>query len=887
MKGHEIRSYFLNFFKQRGHAIVASSSLVPKDDPTLLFTNAGMVQFKKVFLGEEKRDYTRAATSQKCVRAGGKHNDLENVGWTARHHTFFEMLGNFSFGDYFKEGAIEMAWDLLVGEFGLPKERLWVTIHEGDQELGVGPDDEARRLWERYLPPDRIVACPTKDNFWQMGDTGPCGPCSEILIDQGEEVGCRRPQCAVGCDCDRYLELWNLVFMQYNRDEQGNLVPLPRPSIDTGMGLERIAAVLQGKFSNYETDLFMPLIEAIEEISGITYKDDTKKDVSIRVVADHARGVTFLIGDGVIPSNEGRGYVLRRIIRRAARHGRLLGLNEPFLHKISQRVIDEMKSAYPELEQRRAAITQIIQREEERFAETLDKGLRILEEEEERLRSMGMNVIPGEVVFRLYDTYGFPVDLTADVARENGFTIDEEGFHQAMEVQRARAREAWTGSGEAEVPEVYRRVASRGIRSAFTGYEELSTLSEVCAIIVDGQEVQRASSSQEAIEVITARTPFYGEAGGQVGDKGLITADGVEMEVTETLRPVEELIVHRGVLKRGELRVGDEVILRVDEALRADTARNHSATHILQSVLREVLGEVVQQAGSKVTPDGFRFDYHYPFPVDREELELVEQRVNERIRENQPVTIHIMPYREAITTGAIAIFEEKYGDVVRVVEMGDFSRELCGGTHVRSTGEVGFFKIVSERSISADTRRIEALTGRGAVLYIQEQQRRLEEAARLLKAAPGELEEKIVRLLERQRELEGQIKALQAKIASGQSRDLLQEAMEVGGVKILATEVDMDDPRSLGELADRLRDRLGSGIVLLGAKAQNKAMLTISVSDDLKGRFPAGQLIKEVARVVGGSGGGKSHFAQGGGPHIQRLKEALEELRRAVERAAG
>jgi alanyl-tRNA synthetase len=887
MKGREIRNYFLEFFNKRGHAVVPSSSLVPKEDPTLLFTNAGMVQFKKVFLGEERRDYRRATTSQKCVRAGGKHNDLENVGKTARHHTFFEMLGNFSFGDYFKEGAVDMAWDLLVNEWQVPKDRLWVTIHEGDAEMALGPDDEARRLWKRYLPEDRIVACSTKDNFWQMGDTGPCGPCSEVVIDQGPEMSCGKPDCAVGCDCDRYLELWNLVFMQYNRDESGKLTPLPKPSIDTGMGLERIAAVLQGKSSNFDTDLFAPLFHFIEGASGKGYQQDDQTDMSMRVVADHSRGAAFLIGDGVVPANEGRGYVLRRIIRRAARHGRLLGLSEPFLFRASGIVVDEMKDAFPELEQRREAIAQILQREEERFAETLDKGLRILSEEKYRLEEQGKSVLPGDVVFRLYDTYGFPVDLTADVAQEDGFGIDEEGFQRAMEGQRRRARAAWAGSGEEEIPEIYRRLAGRGVRSDFMGYETLSLKSEVSALLVGGQEVKEVGPGT-VVEVLAPRTPFYGEAGGQVGDKGVIIGtDGATVDVMDTLRPVPELIVHRGRLREGRLAVGDEISLQVDEDLRRDTERNHSATHILQSALREVLGDVVQQAGSKVAPDGFRFDYTYPASVGPEELAQVERVANRRIRENKEVHVQHLPYREALALGAIALFDEKYADTVRMVQMGDFSRELCGGTHTRRTGDVGFFKILSDRSIAADRRRVEVVTGRAAVEYVQAMEKRSRRLAAVLKTTPEEFEGKMERLLDRQRELEREIRDLQTRLTSGQSRDLMSEVREVAGIKVLAAEAPVEDVRAMGELSDRLKDRLGSGIVMLGAKSGSKAVLTVSVSKDLQGQFPAGDLVQTAAQKVGGKGGGRPHFAQGGGPHPERLPQALEQLYQAVGERAG
>ncbi len=886
MKGRDIRFYFLEFFRKRGHTVVPSSSLVPKEDPSLLFTNAGMVQFKKVFLGDEKRDYSRAVSSQKCVRAGGKHNDLENVGWTARHHTFFEMLGNFSFGDYFKEGAIQMAWELLVGELGLPPEKLFATIHEGDEGMGLGADEEARQIWLKYLPSQRIVACSTKDNFWQMGDTGPCGPCSEIVIDQGPEVGCGRPECRVGCDCDRFLELWNLVFMQYSRDEKGHLSPLPRPSIDTGMGLERITAVLQGKLSNYDTDLFQPLIGFMEELAGKNYGQDSKADVSMRVAADHARGVTFLIGDGVIPSNEGRGYVLRRIIRRAARHGKLLGLREPFLYKASQIVVEQMQEAFPELAQRKAAIEQIILKEEERFAETLDKGLRVLEEETLRLKAQGLGVLPGEVVFKLYDTYGFPVDLTADVVKEDGLEIDAVGFERAMEQQRRRARAAWSGSGETEVPEAYRRLVSKGIKTTFVGYEKLEARSRVDALLKDGQEVGLARPGDK-VEVVTEESPFYGESGGQVGDKGLILGPGLRIQVLDTLRPLMELTVHTGTILEGELELGQEVELLVDKQLRWDTARNHSATHILQWALREILGEMVHQSGSRVTPEGFRFDYTYSSGVSPQELREVERLVNQKIRENAQVRVLLMPYQEALKTGAMALFDEKYGDTVRLVEMGDFSRELCGGTHVHRTGEVGFFKILSDRSISADARRMEAVTGRAAVELVQKNEKTLRDLAELFKAAPEELMEKARRLLERQKELEKQVRALEARAATGGSRDLLSLTREVAGIKLLCAEVALEDPKAMGQMGDQLRDRLGSGIVLLGSRSGPKAALTISVSRDLQERFPAGELMRQVAELVGGKGGGRPHFAQGGGPAKEKLPEALGKLGEIILEKAG
>jgi alanyl-tRNA synthetase len=662
--------------------------------------------------------------------------------------------------------------------------------------------------------------------------------------------------------------------------------PLPKPSIDTGMGLERIAAVLQGKLNNFDTDLFSPIIQFMEETSSRGYGEDGKTDVSMRVVADHARSVTLLIGDGVVPSNEGRGYVLRRIIRRAARHGVLLGLDEPFLCRASKVVVDELKDAFPELAQRSQTIVQIIHREEERFAETLDKGLRILSEEKDRLRASRSHVVPGEVVFRLYDTYGFPVDLTADVAGEDGFDIDEDGFSRAMDEQRRRARAAWTGSGEEELPEVYRRLAARSVRSEFVGYEELSAISEVTAILIDGEEVQAADKGKR-VEVVTPRTAFYGESGGQVGDRGLIVGSDLKFEVTDTLKPLPELILHVGELQEGTLYLGQEVELRVDETLRWDTARNHSATHILQAVLREILGEVVHQSGSKVTPDELRFDYTYPSPVSSEQIDQIEQRVNERIRENHEVRTGLSSYKDALALGAIALFDEAYGETVRLVQMGDFSMELCGGTHTHRTGDAGFLKILSDRSISADTRRIEAVTGRGAVQYTQSRERMHREVAARLKGTPEELGEKTQRLLDRIKELERELRSLQRKIASGQSRDLLEETKQMGDIRVLAAEVEVDDPKALGDLSDRLRDRMGSGIVVLGARAESKAILAASVSKDLQERFPAGDLINVVALKVGGKGGGKARFAQGGGPDVEKLTEALEHVYDLMEVKTG
>ena len=678
MKASEIRKAFLEFFQQRAHTIVKSSPLVPHDDPSLLFTNAGMVQFKRAFLGEERRPYSRATTSQKCMRAGGKHNDLENVGRTARHHTFFEMLGNFSFGDYFKEEAVECAWLFLTEVMGLPKDKLYATIHEGDAEMRLGPDEEARAFWARYLPHERILTFPTKDNFWSMGDTGPCGPCSEILIDQGEGIGCGKPDCKPGCDCDRYLELWNLVFMQFNRKDDGSLDPLPKPSIDTGMGLERVAAVMQKVPSNYDTDLFAPMRSAIAGLTGYHYGTDAEKDVSVKVISDHGRAAAFLIGDGVLPANEGRGYVLRRVIRRALRHGRFLGLERPFLSDVAVSVMESMRDAYPELLENKSFITNVIFHEEERFNETLDNGLRLLQSEIARLREAGETTIPGALVFKLYDTYGFPIDIVTDMARGLNLGVGTAEFESLMEQQREQSRMHWKGSGDREISDAYRQLSTKGVGTRFVGYERLGGESTILALVRDGA-LQESAGAGTGVEVIVAETPFYGESGGQVGDRGSIHGPSGWISVTDTLKLPGDLFVHVGKVEEGTLRVGDPVRLDVDTALRRDTALHHTATHILHAVLRKVLGDHVKQAGSLVGPDRLRFDFSHFTSLSADELSEIERLVNEEIRRNQGLEVHVMDIEDALKTGAMALFEEKYGDRVRLVEIPGFSRELCGG----------------------------------------------------------------------------------------------------------------------------------------------------------------------------------------------------------------
>jgi alanyl-tRNA synthetase len=876
MDSNEIRTAFLSYFENRDHRIVPSSPLVPKEDPSLLFTNAGMVQFKRVFLREERRDYTRATSSQKCVRAGGKHNDLENVGKTARHHTFFEMLGNFSFGDYFKEGAIEFGWDLLANEMGLPKEKLWVSIYE--------EDEEAFDLWRRKVgvPSERIVRLGEKDNFWAMGDTGPCGPCSEIIIDQGEGVGCGRPDCKVGCECDRFLELWNLVFMQFNRDENGQMTPLPKPCIDTGLGLERITAVLQGVTSNYDTDLFRDIVARIEEIGSTKYGRDEADDTSIRVIADHARATAFLIGDGVLPDKAGRGYVLRRIMRRAIRHGRKLGIKGTFLGDISGIVAELMQEAYPELTENRNYITRVIELEETGFSETLDRGLSLLREETARLTQMGRDVVPGTVVFMLYDTFGFPVDLTEDIVQEEGFRIDLDGFEGAMEEQRRKARESWKGMGQEGFKEIYGRISSEGIGTQFVGYEETRCASKVVKIIKGDHFVEKAEGG-ETVEIVVEKTPFYGETGGQVGDKGRLEKDDLLVEINDARRPLPDVIVHRGLVKEGTLTVGDEVVLTVDEGMRGRTAANHTATHLLHSALREVLGDHVKQAGSLVEPHRLRFDFTHFSPLTEEELAQVEEFVNGKIRQNIGVDVQEMETREAVQGGAVALFGEKYGDKARVVSIADFSKELCGGTHTSRTGDVGLFKIVSETGVAAGVRRVEALTGEDAVRHVQQEEAELKRVASMVKAPSGEVASKVGKLLDHQRRLEREIESLRAKLAGGTSIDLMDEARVIKGVKVLAAQVEAEDPQSLRNFGDTLRDRIGSGIVLLGSRRGKKVSLVMRVTDDLVSRFNADTMIRRVAAEVGGSGGGRPDMAQAGGTDVSKLEHALQSIYKIVE----
>jgi alanyl-tRNA synthetase len=870
--GNAIRESFIKFFESKGHTIVSSSTLIPKDDPTLLFTNAGMVQFKNAFLGLENRGYTRAVSCQKCARAGGKHNDLENVGVTARHHTFFEMLGNFSFGDYFKEEAIAWAWEYLIDVVKLPKDKLFVTIYNDD--------NEAFEIWSKKMkvPEDRIVRMGEKSNFWMMGDTGPCGPCSEILYDQGSSVGCGRPECDIHCDCDRHLEIWNLVFTQYDRDENGKLNPLAKPSIDTGMGLERLTAVIQDVKSNYDTDLFTPIISFMEKTSGKTYGKNADNDVSIRVIADHSRAVTFLIGDGIMPSNEGRGYVLRRILRRAARHGKMLGINKPFLHQSAQVVIDMMKGTYPDLVEKASYITKVILNEEQRFMETLDAGLRILQEETAALRQAGKSVLPGSLVFKLYDTFGFPTDLTADIVKRDGFTLDMEEFNTEMEQQRIRARGAWKGSGEEAVAECYLKASSSGIISEFCGYEGvIKAQSKVAAIFINGQSVQSAEERQDADIVLTA-TPFYGESGGQAGDTGFLEGTGFSFTVSDTKKPVDKFIVHKGIVQEGKIKVGDAAQLIVDEERRKAIAANHSGTHILQAALKAVLGDHIKQSGSQVNAAGLRFDFTHFSKISDEEMQRIEEIANDIIRKNLDVKTEVCALEDALKTGATAVFDEKYGATVRIVKMGEMSMELCGGTHVQRTGDIGLLKVVHESAIAAGVRRIEAVTGREALTHVQKAEEELKKAAGLLKANPLELADRADKLLKHTKDLEKEIEALKGKLAAKDSGDLMNQIKEIGGVKVLAVEVSIADAKTMRDFGDKLRDKMESGIILLGSKAGEKALLLCMVTKDLAGKYHAGNIIKELAPLVGGSGGGRPDMAQAGGTQPENLNKVFPAL---------
>jgi alanyl-tRNA synthetase len=850
--------------------------LIPKDDPTLLFTNSGMVQFKNCFLGLEDRGYTRAASSQKSVRAGGKHNDLENVGFTARHHTFFEMLGNFSFGDYFKKESISWGWEFLTEKMGLPKEKLWITIYQ--------EDDEAFEIWNKIMgvPADRIVRMGMDSNFWMMGETGPCGPCSEILYDQGPGVGCGRPECNVECDCDRHLELWNHVFTQFDRDKDGHFHPLPKPNIDTGMGLERLAAVIQGVSSNYDSDLFTPIIRFVSKISGKAYGTSEDSDVSMRVIADHSRAVTFLIGDGCLPSNEGRGYVLRRILRRAARHGKLLGLDKPFLNEVVSVVVETMKDAYPDLSDKESFIRKVVVNEEQRFIETLDSGLKILSEEVATLKKSGQPIVPGEVVFKLYDTFGFPVDLTADIVKKDRLTLDMEGFEKAMEAQREKARESWKGSGEQAIADSYKKLAVRGVSTEFIGFHGVTEATSCITAILKKDEPVDALAEGENAEIFVEETPFYGEKGGQVGDTGVIEGEGFRFEVWDTQWPLDNLITHIGKLKKGAIKVGDRALMKVDRAIRRATEAHHSGTHVLNAALKKTLGDHIKQSGSLVNPERLRFDFTHFSRIDEAEMDKIEIIANQIIRENAAVETRLLPREEAMKTGAAAVFDEKYGEVVRLVKMGDFSMELCGGTHVERTGDIGALKVISESSVAAGVRRIEAVTGEEALKYFKKVETELKKSAALLKANPLELSERIEKIQKHQKELEKEIDSLNSRLATKDLSDLFKKVKEIKGIRVLATVVDAADVKTLRDFGDKLRDKIQSGIILIGSKAGDNAMLLCLVTKDLTDKYHAGNIIKEIAPIVGGSGGGRPDMAQAGGPKPEKLKQALKKLQEII-----
>lgn len=856
MTSAQIREAFLQYFKEQGHTIVPSSSLIPGNDPTLLFTNAGMVQFKDVFLGTDKRDYSRATTSQRCVRAGGKHNDLENVGYTARHHTFFEMMGNFSFGDYFKREAIGFAWTFLTEVLQLPKERLWVTVHHSD--------DEAEKIWKEEIgvDPDRFSRL-DEDNFWSMGDTGPCGPCTEIFFDHGPDVA-GGPPGSPDEDGDRYIEIWNIVFMQFNRSSDGKMTPLPKPSVDTGMGLERVAAVMQQVHSNYEIDLFQHLLAAAAKAVGCQENGQQ----SLRVIADHIRSSCFLITDGVVPSNEGRGYVLRRIVRRAIRHGNKLGAKGTFFYQLVQTMVDVMGEAYPELRTLQAQIEKVLLKEEQQFARTLDNGMSILQE---AISSLSGNVLPGETVFKLYDTYGFPVDLTADVAREHNITLDMVGFEQEMSAQRERARSA----GQFNVD--YNEQLQIDGETVFNGYSSLEDRSKVVLLLKDGEVVQQLSAGESGV-VVLENTSFYAESGGQVGDSGLLRWDRGQFEVGDCTKEGKHHL-HHGQVTEGVIKQDDVVVTEVNHEKRQATALNHSATHLLHAALRNVLGEHVQQKGSLVDADRLRFDFSHFEAVTAEQLQEIEQQVNDKIRANFAVETELMPLEDAKAKGAIALFGEKYDADVRVLSMGNYSLELCGGTHASRTGDIGLFRIISEAGIAAGVRRIEAVTGKQALAYIAESDALVAEIASLVKGSRANLLDKVKGVTERTRQLEKELERINAKLASAQSGDLLSKVKVINGISVLATQVEGVDPKSLREMMDQLKNKLGSGVVVLLAPTQdNKVSVLAGVTKDLVSKVKAGDLVRELAMVLGGKGGGRPDMAQGGGADASAIPAALERL---------
>ncbi len=863
LSGAELRKKFLNFFAQRDHLVLPSASLIPKDDPTLLLTVAGMVPFKPFFLGKAKPPKTRITTVQKCLRTP----DLESVGKTARHHTFFEMLGNFSFGDYFKKEAIAWAWEYLTKDLGLSPKDLWITVYKDDHE--------AKEIWTKGIgvPPERVVSLGEETNFWAAGPVGPCGPCSEIHIDLGPERGCGSPNCGVACDCDRFLEIWNLVFMEFNRDESGSLSPLPQKNIDTGMGLERITSVVQGVESNFETDLLFPLIKEVSSFAGVGYGDDQDSDVALKVIADHSRAVTFLIADGVLPANEGRGYVLRRILRRAVRYGKLLGIEGQFLNRVTRKVIELYQDPYRELKEREEYIQKIVSLEESRFSETLEQGLQILQEYLEKLKEKKETVLPGEVAFRLYDTFGFPLELTQEILGEHGLSVDLAGFQGEMEKQRERARAARLEVSSFTLSPVWSAFREEDID--FQGYSCLATRSQVRALVKGEREVEEATEG-EAVQVLLDVTPFYPEGGGQVGDKGTISGPEGEVLVEDTQQIEEGLIIHQGRVNRGIIRKGDLVFAQVDEKLRMATARNHTATHLLHQALRTVLGEHVQQMGSLVAADRLRFDFSHFAPLTREELQQVEDLVNRKILEDLLVKTYVLEREKAIAGGALALFGEKYGDQVRVVEIGDFSKELCGGTHVRHTSEIGFLKILSETGIGTGVRRIEAVTGEALLDYWDQQSELLNQISEVLKTTPDRLLDRVLQLQKQLQKCEKEIAELRRKLLHTEVDSILSKVVEVEGIKFLAANVEVPDMESLRSLGDLLKEKLGSGVIILGSSFNGKVGFVSFVTRDLVALgLHAGKIISEVAKVAGGGGGGRPEMAQAGGRDPSLLDEAL------------
>ena len=881
LTANEIRASFLNYFESKGHKRVDSASVVPYNDNTLLFTNAGMVQFKDVFLGLEKRDYTRATTAQRCVRAGGKHNDLDTVGRTARHHTFFEMLGNFSFGDYFKRDAITFAWEFLTEVLEMPKDRLYATVYE--------QDDEAFQLWQEIsgMGPERIFRIGAKDNFWSMGETGPCGPCSEIFFDRGEKYTCDAPECAIGkCDCDRWMEIWNLVFMQYNRDENGVLTPLPNPSIDTGMGLERVASIMQGVDSNYDCDIMRDIIAGVEELSGKPYHQG-QEGFPFRVIADHIRSCSFMIADGIIPSNEGRGYVLRRILRRAARLGMVIGLNDPFLYKLFPYVKASLSGQYPLLLEQEGNIVRAIQMEEERFHQTLRSGMNIVNEIVERMKKNGETQISGTDLFMLYDTYGFPIDLSKDVADENGFTVDEAGFNRAMEEQRQKSQSARAEAGGEDQAIVLGQMLVDIPLNSFLGYTQTKAEAHVSAIVVDNQQQTAATAGQSGWLALDA-TPFYGESGGQIGDTGIMTKADCKIEIQDTQKLHNGLFVHKFTILEGSIQLGDTVLAEIDSCRRKNIARNHSATHLLHKALRMTLGEHVHQAGSYVTDERLRFDFNSFEPLTPEQMRFIEEEVNKQIMENLPIITQEMPVEEAKATGAMAFFGDKYGDIVRLVSMGEFSRELCGGTHCQFTGDIGQIKLLSESGIGAGLRRIEALTGPAALKYRQEQEDKLNTLAAMLKARPDNVEKRLEQLLKENKVLAKELEKMQAQQDKDAIDGLWEKAVDLQGVKLLTAKVAAADMPTLRNIMDMIKDKLADGVIVLAAAQEDKSQFVVSVAPSAQAKgLHAGKLIKEVAAVCGGSGGGRPDMAQAGGKSTEpeKIQAALakaEELVRAA-----